>query len=364
MIVSRNPILHPSDVVIFSDTRQMKITSIRNDILVVFDFFLLLYSLVQSSETGVIREGLGLDLVLVMPMRSVGLEGHNGETGVKPTSVFTVDAMAVDVWVVEMGREIEISCGVGRRRTGVLYPELQDKKEAPVASWYLCRGIYVKKILEIRFYGYRTIVTGGVGRQWVAEAMDDGRMMGTQGFYVVRIRCKSYVHGLQLEFILTYKDYKLVTPSQPFSLSIVAHISPYIVSLFIYAKKVSQEQAKLSPISLIAAAPHHHLEGPVEAPTSSNSAVADPATDSSSVSTGLDTPPDPEIHRGPLTLSKHSKHPTGENFPVLVFKTQRLFVTVPGTHPVLPLSQNLLTGLDFPTRSTNIPLAPEFMFAK
>ncbi|KAL4592400.1 hypothetical protein LXL04_005392 [Taraxacum kok-saghyz] len=40
--------------------------------------------------------------------------------------------------------------------------------------------------------------------------------------------------------------------------------------------------------------PHHQvLEGPVEAPTSSNSAVANPATDSSSVSTGLDTPPDP-----------------------------------------------------------------------
>ncbi|KAL4572214.1 hypothetical protein LXL04_018984 [Taraxacum kok-saghyz] len=44
-------------------------------------------------------------------------------------------------------------------------------------------------------------------------------------------------------------------------------------------------------------APHHQLlEWPVEAPTSSNSAVANPATDSSSVSTGLDTPPDPEIH--------------------------------------------------------------------
>ncbi|KAL4591465.1 hypothetical protein LXL04_004431 [Taraxacum kok-saghyz] len=58
-------------------------------------------------------------------------------------------------------------------------------------------------------------------------------------------------------------------------------------------------------------APHHQLlEGPVEAPTSSNSAVANPTTDSSSVSTGLDTPPDPEIHRGPLTLSKHSKHST------------------------------------------------------
>ncbi|KAL4583885.1 hypothetical protein LXL04_008470 [Taraxacum kok-saghyz] len=54
------------------------------------------------------------------------------------------------------------------------------------------------------------------------------------------------------------------------------------------------------------AAPHLQvLEGPVEAPTSSNSVVANPATDSavintatdpSSVSTGLDTPPDPEIH--------------------------------------------------------------------
>ncbi|KAL4592559.1 hypothetical protein LXL04_005559 [Taraxacum kok-saghyz] len=121
------------------------------------------------------------------------------------------------------------------------------------------------------------------------------------------------------------------------------------------------------------AAPHHHLERPVEAPTSSNSGVANPATDSavintatdsSSVSTGLDTPPDPEIHRGPLTLSQLCKHSTGENFSVLVFKTQRLFVTVPGTHPVLPLSQNLLNGLDFPTRSANIPMAPEFMFAK
>ncbi|KAL4591181.1 hypothetical protein LXL04_004132 [Taraxacum kok-saghyz] len=59
-------------------------------------------------------------------------------------------------------------------------------------------------------------------------------------------------------------------------------------------------------------APHHQLlEGPVEAPTSSNSAVANPTTDSSYVSTGLDTPPNPEIHRGPLTLSKHSKHSTG-----------------------------------------------------
>ncbi|KAL4562963.1 hypothetical protein LXL04_026994 [Taraxacum kok-saghyz] len=127
---------------------------------------------------------------------------------------------------------------------------------------------------------------------------------------------------------------------------------------------VPKNKLKLSLISLVAAAPHHHLlEGPVEAPTNSNSAVANPATDSSSVSTGLDTPPDPEIHRGPLTLSKHSKHPTGENFLVLVFKTQRLFVTVPGTHPVLPLSQNLLNGLDFPTRSANILLTPEFMFA-
>ncbi|KAL4588548.1 hypothetical protein LXL04_001439 [Taraxacum kok-saghyz] len=120
-------------------------------------------------------------------------------------------------------------------------------------------------------------------------------------------------------------------------------------------------------------APHHHLERPVEAPTSSHSAVANPATDSavintatdsSSVSTGLDTPPDPEIHRGPLTLSQLCKHSTGETFSVLVFKTQQLFVTVPETRPVLPLSQNLLTGLDFPTRSANIPLAPEFMFAK
>ncbi|KAL4567964.1 hypothetical protein LXL04_023561 [Taraxacum kok-saghyz] len=141
----------------------------------------------------------------------------------------------------------------------------------------------------------------------------------------------------------------------------------------LHTQYISQEQAKLSPISLIAAAPHHHLERPVEAPTSSNSAVANPATDSavintatdsSSVSTGLDTPPDPEIHRGPLTLSQLCKHSTGETFSVLVFKTQRLFVTVPGTPPVLPLSQNLLTGLDFLTRSANIPLAPEFMFAK
>ncbi|KAL4563891.1 hypothetical protein LXL04_027939 [Taraxacum kok-saghyz] len=43
---------------------------------------------------------------------------------------------------------------------------------------------------------------------------------GTQGFYVVRIRCKSYVHGLQLEFILTHKDYKLVIHS-----TLVAHIN-------------------------------------------------------------------------------------------------------------------------------------------
>ncbi|KAL4555977.1 hypothetical protein LXL04_038611 [Taraxacum kok-saghyz] len=116
---------------------------------------------------------------------------------------------------------------------------------------------------------------------------------------------------------------------------------------------------------ILIAAPHHQvLEGPVEAPTSSNSVVANPATDSSPVSTGLDTPPDPEIHRGPLTLSQLCKHSTGENFSVLVFKTQRLFVTVPGTRLMLPLSPNPLNGLDFRTRSANISLAPEFMFAK
>ncbi|KAL4556390.1 hypothetical protein LXL04_039041 [Taraxacum kok-saghyz] len=100
---------------------------------------------------------------------------------------------------------------------------------------------------------------------------------GTQGFYVVRIRCESYVHGLQLEDSIYLRD-------------------------------------------IITAAPHHQvLEGPVEAPTSSNSVVANPATDSvvvntaidsSTVSTGLDTPPDPEIHRGSLTLSQLCKHST------------------------------------------------------
>ncbi|KAL4574435.1 hypothetical protein LXL04_021267 [Taraxacum kok-saghyz] len=126
------------------------------------------------------------------------------------------------------------------------------------------------------------------------------------------------------------------------------------------------EQSKVEELLGVGeAAPHHQLlEGPVEAPTRSNSAVTKPATDSSSFSTGLDTPPDLEIHRGPLTLSQLCKHSTGENFSVLIFKTQRLFVTVPGTRPVLPLSQNLLTGLNFPTRSANIPMAPEFMFAK
>ncbi|KAL4572936.1 hypothetical protein LXL04_019724 [Taraxacum kok-saghyz] len=79
----------------------------------------------------------------------------------------------------------------------------------------------------------------------------------------------------------------------------------------VFQASSSQEQAKLSPISLIAAAPHYQLlEGPVEAPTSFNSAVANPTTDSYSVSTGLDTPPDPEIHRGPLTLSQLCKHST------------------------------------------------------
>ncbi|KAL4563488.1 hypothetical protein LXL04_027531 [Taraxacum kok-saghyz] len=128
------------------------------------------------------------------------------------------------------------------------------------------------------------------------------------------------------------------------------------------AKRVDECQQKI--LGELSTAPHHHLEGPVEAPTSSNSVVANPTIDSSSVSTGLDTPPDPEIHRGPLTLSQLCKHSTRENFSVLVFKTQRLFVTVPGTRLVLPLSPNPLNDLDFLTRSANIPLAPEFMFAK
>ncbi|KAL4560880.1 hypothetical protein LXL04_033036 [Taraxacum kok-saghyz] len=186
---------------------------------------------------------------------------------------------------------------------------------------------------------------------------------GTQGYYVVRIRYKSYIHGLQLDFLINSIRLQSTSYFDAHSFPYITHI--YIgLKLLVFQASSSQEHAKLSPISLIAAAPPHQvLEGTVEAPTSSNSAVANPATDSSSVSTGLDTPPDPEIHRGSLTLSKHSKYPTGEHFPVLVFKTQRIFVTVPGTRPVLPLSQNLLTGLDFPTRSANILLAPEFMFA-
>ncbi|KAL4575077.1 hypothetical protein LXL04_021918 [Taraxacum kok-saghyz] len=182
----------------------------------------------------------------------------------------------------------------------------------------------------------------------------------TQGFYVVRIRCKSYVHGLQLEFLINSQRLQVVFLRHP-TFSCSSDLKTTKSSKL----PVPKNKLKLSLISLVAADLHRQLlEGPVEAPTSSNSVVANPATDSSSVSTGLDTPPDPEIHRGPLTLSQLCKHSTGENFSVLVFKTQRLFVTIPGTHLVLPLSQNLLNGLDFLTRSTNIPLAPEFMFAK
>ncbi|KAL4562129.1 hypothetical protein LXL04_034323 [Taraxacum kok-saghyz] len=226
---------------------------------------------------------------------------------------------------------------------------------------------------------------------------------GTQGFYVVRIWCKSYVHGLQLEFKLTHKDYKLshtnhlqlckwnfdfenhVPNSTSFREVVKCKLYAFTIPTFRleqifllrhptlnyssnlkYNTKYFKPPVPKNKLKLI-------LEGPVEAPTSSNSVVANPATDSvvvntatdsSPVSTGLDTPPDPEIHRGPLTLSQLCKHSTGENFSVLVFKTQRLFVTVPGTRPVLPLSPNPLNGLDFRTRSANISLAPEFMFAK
>ncbi|KAL4555100.1 hypothetical protein LXL04_037711 [Taraxacum kok-saghyz] len=61
---------------------------------------------------------------------------------------------------------------------------------------------------------------------------------GTQGFYVVRIPSKSYVHGLQPEFILTHKDYKLVIQLNPLnnlSCTLAAHIS-YLHHTCIYRR--------------------------------------------------------------------------------------------------------------------------------
>ncbi|MFS7905119.1 hypothetical protein Hanom_Chr01g00043981 [Helianthus anomalus] len=91
-------------------------------------------------------------------------------------------------------------------------------------------------------------------------------------------------------------------------------------------------------------------------------------TDPSSVSTGLHDPPAPKIHRESIPLSTFCKPFPGEHFSsvgTFVFKTQRFFVIVPGTRPVLPLSPIPLTGLNLDHRlhSTDIPKVPGFKFA-
>ncbi|KAL4588328.1 hypothetical protein LXL04_001212 [Taraxacum kok-saghyz] len=110
--------------------------------------------------------------------------------------------------------------------------------------------------------------------------------------------CSDMISHMETLLLLGRSDY--ILEDQPSHLTI-SHLKAYEYSIlpFKYFSNLKTTKSSKPPVpknklnlvnSLVAAAPHLHVpEGPVEAPTSSNSVVANPATDSAVDNTATDS---------------------------------------------------------------------------